>query len=138
MDPIGKPEVRASMEAARRQLPPSASHPPGRANSLPAGFARFITEGTRRHPAAWLGGAALVGFALSELVVGRQPPPKSRAAASSRGRPLFKSAVRNGMNALKPLLAEWGRRKASDFLQNASNAARARAAASPAQPESPL
>jgi hypothetical protein len=117
MDATAHARVRTSIDEARRQLgPPSA---PPSAPSVLGRVIEEVAEGTREHPGLWLGGAVLVGFALARLVV---PPPsrvrRIEVAARTGNGSLVDSAWRAGISWARPQLAEYGKRKLAEFLQN--------------------
>jgi len=112
--------VHASMEAARRQLEPS-SHPPTGRNSAIQAILREVTDGARHHPGLWLGGAALVGFALARVIAGRRTPEVVRVAARAGGASLLATSLRAGYEWARPHLAELGKRKLAEFLQSRHN-----------------
>jgi hypothetical protein len=131
MDATAEGHVQASIEEARRQFDQSGRPPTG--STVIERMVCEVQEGTRVHPAVWLGSAALVGFALARLLVPsrRRMAEVVEVAARADGGSWLDSAWRAGIDWARPQLAELGKRKLAEFLQKSGTPAQDAGAESP-------
>lgn len=133
METPDKTALKDSMEQARRQLGPAPEPAPH--SGLASQVVHQVTEGARAHPGLWIGGAALVGFALGSLFRSRKAPPVVEVAAAGAGSSLLMGALAKGFALAQPHLVELGKRKLSEFLQKSQGTAQGAPAAGGSVPQ---
>lgn len=115
-DSLHQKELVAELAASRSQI---SGYVSALRHDLDVGSR--IRRGVSHNPAAWFGGAAVIGLLLSRVVAGRRKvvvkgPSFHRKEAQSSGRAaLFLSALQIGMDFAKPALVSWVKSRFSDY-----------------------
>ena len=107
-DPTRKQTLIADLASARTEL---AGY--GQALKHDLDFGSRVKRGVRSHPAAWFGGAALVGLLLSKVPRGRRKVLikgqwlRQQDISSSGKAALALTVLKFALNFAKPALLKW-------------------------------